>query len=294
MSKKKFKEINFVNKSSRGFQFDCVSYQDLLQKKPDDHSQFEFHRLSFYGILLCTDKVGVHNVNFQDYKLKEGTLLTLRKDNVHKFYSTNAKGILLVFTENFVLSYSNKIQATKAFQLFNEMLASPRLQLNNAELNEINALMQMILAEYKDAQDDHSANILRSLLQVIITKLFRIKSQKNIVFSNQKHLAKFLELQAHVEKECFQHKTVAYYAKAMGVTTKTLNNITQNIIEKSAKSFIIQIVITHSKRLIINSTDSLTEIAFQTGFEDPTNFFKYFKKYAGLSPREFRESNLPT
>jgi len=75
----------------------------------------------------------------------------------------------------------------------------------------------------------------------------------------------------------------------MGVTSRTLNNVTQSVIGKSAKAFIDQVLILHVKRLIINSSLSLTEIAYESGFNQPTNFFKFFRKNTGLSPKEFRE-----
>ena len=101
----------------------------------------------------------------------------------------------------------------------------------------------------------------------------------------------FLEFQELVEKECFNHKKVSFFVNKIGITNKTLNNITQSIIHKSAKSIINDIVIIQSKRLIINSQATLTEIAYQVGFDEPTNFFKYFRKYVGVSPSQFREMN---
>lgn len=288
--KKKFTEIEFKNSQRYKSDFDLVRLEDVLRLKPKDHNQFEFHRVSFYAILLCTDRYGEYNLNFKDYSLKKGSLFTFRKDNIHKFYRGETKGYLLVFNDNFVLSHTNETEASKTFLLFNEMLASPKLQLNEIEYNEIKTLIDLIKEEYFNRHDDYSVNIVRSYLQVIIIKLFRIKSKDNVVLNNQKYLSRFLEFQALVEKECFSNKKVAYYAQKMGLTTKTLNNITQSIIHKSAKTLINEIVIIHSKRLIINGDESLTEIAFQVGFDDPTNFFKYFKKYSGLSPNEFRNS----
>ena len=196
-----------------------------------------------------------YNVNFKDYDLKKGTLFTLRKDNIHKFYKSKAKGLLLLFTENFILNHSNQLDASKTFLLFNEMLASPKLQLTEVEYSEIMTLINLIKKEYFDANDDYSFNIVRSFIQIIITKLFRIKSKGNVVFDNRKYLSMFLQLQELVEKECFNHKKVSFYAREMGVTSKTLNNVTQSIIHKSAKTFINEIVIIQSKRLIINSQE---------------------------------------
>ena len=285
--KKQFTEIKF-DKSTGKFQFDCVNFEEVLNKTPTDHNQFEFHKLSFYAILLTTENGGTYNLNFKDYRYKKGTLFTIRKDNIHKFYKSKAKGVLLVFTENFIINHSSELEASKIFLLFNEMLASPKLQLNKVEFNEIITLIDLIKQEYIEVKDDYSSNIVRNFVQVIITKLFRIKSKDNIVFENNKYLSKFLAFQELVEEHCFENKKVSFYANKMAVTTKTLSNVTQSIIHKSAKSFINDIVIIQSKRLIINSQDSLTEISYQVGFDEPSNFFKYFTKYAGISPSQFR------
>ncbi len=286
--KEEFREISF-DKSTGKFQFDCVGYEDILKKKPTDHSQFNFHKVSFYVLLLITHHEGNHNLNFKDYSLKKGTLITLRKDNIHKFYKSNAKGVVIVFTENFIVNHSNELEASKIFLLFNEMLASPKIQLNDIEYKEITSLINWIKKEYAEINNDtHSSNIIRKFVQILILKLFRIKSKYNISLANSKYLSMFLEFQSLVEKQCFEHKKVSFYAKEMGVSTKTLNNVTQSIIQKTAKSLINDIVIIHSKRLIINSQDSLTEISYQVGFDEPTNFFKYFMKYSGVSPSQFR------
>jgi len=286
--KKQFKEIQF-DKSTSEFQFDCVNYEDILKRTPTNHNQFEFHKVSFYVILLFTENEGDYNLNFKEYKFKKGTLFTLRKDNIHKFYKGDGKGMLLVFTENFIVNHSNELEASNTFLLFNEMLASPQLQLNEVEYAEVTTLINLIKQEYFKVSDGYSPNIVRNLIQIIISKLFRIKSKDNTVFDNNKYLSMFLELQELVEKNCFENKKVSFYAKKMGVTSKTLNNVTQSIIQKSAISFINDIVIILSKRLIINSQDSVTEIAYQVGFDDPSNFFKFFKKHSDVSPSEFRE-----
>ncbi len=285
-----FTEIRFENNHSRKSHFDLVSLEGIFQRKPTDHSQFEYHKLSFFVILICTDNEGQYNVNFKDYTLKKGSLFTLRKDNIHKFYKSEAKGLLLVFTVDFILNNSNRIDSSKTFLLFNEMLASPHLQLNKNEYKDITIIIDLIKEEYLKNNDVHSKDIIRSYLQVITTKLFRIKSKTKTTLRKHKYLPMFLQFQELVEKDCFNHKKVAYYAKQLAVTAKTLNNVTQSIIHKSAKVFINEIVIIQSKRIIANSNESLTEIAFKVGFNDPTNFFKYFRKYTGLSPSQFRKS----
>jgi len=291
--KKKYKEIQF-DRNSSDFQFDIIDFQDLLKRKPADHSQFEFHKVTFYVILLITEGSGKYNHNFIDYSYKKGSLFSVRKDNIHKFYKSNAKGSLLIFNDDFILNHSNELDASNTFLLFNEMLASPKLELKKNELEEVLNFIKSIKEEFHIISDNYSPYIVRSLLQIVTTKLLRIKSKNNEQLRSKHYLSQFLEFQILVERHCAEHKKVSFYAQQMGLSTKTLSNITLSIIDKAAKAFIIEIVILHSKRLIINSTDSLTEIAYQMGFDEPTNFFKYFKRYTTLSPRQFREKHQKT
>ncbi len=287
--KKQTPQINFNAKRPYG-KFDMITLEEIFEEKPQDHSQFEHHRISFYVIVIILDKTGKHSIDNIDYSYKKGTVFTLRKNCIHKFYKSNAKGKFLVFTEDFVIRYSDKNDILKLFQLFNEMFGSPKLQLNNSDFTEIHTIIKQIENEFLAINDKQSIEVIKSLLHILIIKLFRIKSIGNDNFENKKYYLKFITLQELIEKECFESKKVSYYANKMGITTRTLNNITQSVIGINAKSFIDVILIHQIKRLVFNSQLSFKEIAHQAGFDEPTNFFKYFKKKTGISPKQFKEN----
>ena len=77
----------------------------------------------------------------------------------------------------------------------------------------------------------------------------------------------------------------------MGVSAKTLNNIVKDVVNTSAKSFIDERTVMRIKRLLISTDHSIKEIAYLAGFSDPTNFYKYFKKFADSSPEAFRQAH---
>jgi len=270
----KVKEIIFDKKKTGNDYFDLVPLQDIYHRKPPDHDQFDHHKISFFVIVIITEKDGQHSINYKDYSYKKGTIFTLRKNSIHKFYKAKAKGKFLVFTEDFVIRNSDKIGTLKLFQLFNEMLGSPKLQLNKTDFAEVALLLDQINNEFSNKNDGHSLEIIRSLTQVLIHKLFRLKLRDIDNLGDEKYHLKFISLQELVERDCFESKHVSYYANKLGVTSRTLNNITQSVIGKHAKSFIDDIVILQIKRLLVNSQLSFTEIAYESGFDDPTNFFK--------------------
>lgn len=286
----KVEHIKFNNQTLPKAQFDLVRLEELFKRKTLDHNPEERHKVDFFIIIIITEGQGIHTIDFTDYPYQKGSILTIRQDQIHKFNIGKAKGFLLLFTDDFLVSYLEKLEALKSLQLFNEFLGVPKVQLDNQEFIEMIALVNDIEKEYFKRRDDYAMGIIRSLLHIFIAKLYRSKSKKKLIIQNRKYLSEFLSFQQLVEKDCFETRKVSDYARKLGFSTKTLNNVVQSIVDKPAKTFIDEIVITQIKRLLINSTLTIKEIAYTAGFDEPTNLYKYFKRYTHFSPEAFRQA----
>lgn len=290
--KNQLPEIGFNNQNNPKYSyFDIVKVEELLQKNLI-HDIEKNHSVQFYIIFFVNEGQGYHTIDFTDYSYKKGTVFLIRKDQVHKFFrSVDVKGHLLIFTEEFIIGHLNRMEALKSIQLFNDSLSFPKIELNNPkDFSDLYALIKHLEYEYY-TKDNFSIGITRSILHILITKLFRIKSKSGHFVGKKKYMSEFLVFQDLVEKNCFESRKVQDYAKKMGVSTKTLNNIVNDVVNVSAKSFIDERTIMQIKRLLISSNDSVKEIAYDAGFSDSTNFFKYFKKSTGSSPEVFRQEN---
>ena len=289
--KKELPEINFDNQDNPKSFFDIVKIEDLLRRDLD-HDIGKNHLVKFYIIFFAYEGEGYHTIDFADYNYKKGTVLLVRKDQIHKFFrSPTVKGYLLIFTEEFIISHLNRMEALKCMQLFNDSLSFPKIELKEeGEFPDFTVLLKHLEVEY-NVKDSYSIGITRSVLHIVITKLFRIKANQGHFVERNKYMSQFLEFQKLVEEDCFKSKKVQYYAQKLGVSTKTLNNIVNEVSNNSAKDFIDERTIMQIKRLLISTDDSIKEIAYTTGFSDPTNFFKYFKKFTDSSPEVFRQAH---
>ncbi|CAL2063439.1 AraC family transcriptional regulator [Tenacibaculum sp. 190524A05c] len=289
---KEVKEIKFNNLKNPNSQFDIIELRELLSRTELDHDLTVIHRVEFYHIFFVIEGTGKHTIDFTDYEFKKGTLFTLRKNQLQKFSKDyNANGYLLIFTEDFLISHFNQIEISKSIQLFNNLLIMPKIELNSEEFNDLMELVNRIKAEYFEAYDDFSGGIIRSALHMIITKLFRIKTKNSDHLLHKKYFNEFVQFQQLVEQHYAETKKVADYASKMNCSSKTLNNICNSIIGKSAKVVIHEVVITQIKRLLISTNLSVTEIAYAVGFEEPSNLYKYFKQHSGTTPELFRKSS---
>lgn len=289
--KKQLPEISFNNQNHPKSYFEIVKVEDLLQRGLD-HDIDKNHLVKFYIIFFVYEGEGYHTIDFTDYNYKKGTVLLIRKDQVHKFFnSTNVKGYLLIFTEEFIISHLNRMEALKSMQLFNDSLSFPKIEFNNKEeFSDFTILIKHMESEYH-TKDDFSIGITRSVLHIVITKLFRIKTKTGHLVGQKKYMSQFLAFQKLVEEDAFKSKKVQYYAKKLDISTKTLNSIANDVVNISAKSFIDERAIMQIKRLLISTDYSIKEIAYTAGFSDSTNFFKYFKKFTNSSPEVFRQSH---
>ncbi len=266
--------------------------EDLYRRRDLDHSISDLHVVEFYNILLIEEGHGKHTVDFTDFTCEPGTVLAIRKDQLHRFWPNDQlKGSLIIFTTDFLVSYLEQLESQKSLQLFNEMLGSPKLQLPEDRFREISALVSRMQREYFEINDNYSLGIIRSELHILINQLYRLKSGQKQMIADRKYLSEFIELQKLVEVQASQSLKVQEYARQMGVSAKTLNNICKSTINKTAKEFIDEICIKQIKRLLINTEWSVKEIAYASGFEETTNFFKYFKRHTTLTPEQFRTSS---
>ena len=290
--KEKTKNIKFRNNQNPNSQFDLIRLEELFLRKDLNHSPEALHRVAFYIVLFIEEGQGYHTVDFTDFKCSRGTLITIRKDQIQKFFrGNNLKGSLLLFTDEFLVSYLEEMEAQKTMLLFNELLGVPKLQLKDANFQNVQQLINRIKEEYFQVDDKHSLSIIRSELHILITILFRIKANSEKIDFERKYLREFVLLQQLSEKNITKTTKVKDYAIMMGLSTKTLNNITQSIVHKSAKEFIDEICTKQIKRLLINTELSIKEIAYQSGFEETTNFYKYFKRQTQITPEQFRTNH---
>ncbi len=74
----------------------------------------------------------------------------------------------------------------------------------------------------------------------------------------------------------------------MGISKKTINLATRAIVDMSAKEFVNSRLFLEIKRYLSQGELLNYEIAEILGFDEPANMTKFFKKYEGISPKEFR------
>lgn len=93
-----------------------------------------------------------------------------------------------------------------------------------------------------------------------------------------------------LHKNIATHRNVSYYADKLGISEGHFNRLLKKASGKSPSEWIIFMTINLAKNHLSNTKKSIKEIAIDLNFPEQFTFRKYFKKYVGISPKEFRKA----
>ncbi|WP_299780865.1 helix-turn-helix transcriptional regulator [uncultured Formosa sp.] len=248
------------------------------------------HRTEFYQIIWFKKGSPKHMVDFNPIEIKPNSILFVDKNSVQCYDSdTPIDGEILLFSDNFFCKTEADTKFLRSCMLFNDLHALSNIELNTGLTKVFNSFFQLIKTELKTNADSFQSDILRGYLQNILLISERARQHKQITKINKgPDLEIVIRFRDLLDRQFHVLKSVSKYCMQLSVSEKRLNAATLKIMAITPKQMIDSRIILEAKRLLAHTTDSVKEIAYTLGFEEPTNFVKYFKKHQQVTPLEFR------
>jgi len=287
---KEIPNIKFRSNHSKVKGIEIITLQNLVKRKKDlGHFPEKAHRLNFYMLIYFTEGKTEHLVDFIWYKVRKNTLLYLTKGQINAFkFNEDVRGFVIIFSEIYFKKQLNKLSKNAVMQIFTSHLFSPKIQVP-IESN-IPQYINLFHEEFlKENLTFNKSNILDSLYTIIFSKLEQLKKHQTIHIEEPYKLELFLKFKILLEKYYSKSRNANFYAVKMNMTYQHLNTICREVVDVTVKQFIDEFIILEAKRMLINSSIKSSELAYRIGFEETTNFVKYFKKHTGVTPNHFKK-----
>ncbi|WP_172435963.1 helix-turn-helix domain-containing protein [Sediminicola luteus] len=168
------------------------------------------------------------------------------------------------------------------------------LHLSEKEKSILHLLTQSLKAESSDKLDNYSTDIIVSNIEVILNHCKRFYGRQFITRQiHNKGIASRFEalLTDYFESGKLRLQglpSVKYCADQLHLSPNYLGDLLKQESGKSAKDHIHFFLIEKAKNLLLNSSSSITEIAYDLGFGQRQSFSKLFKQKTGMSPSEYK------
>jgi AraC-like DNA-binding protein len=282
----KIKRISF--KEGLPLEIEVISIADTLSKH---HNNIAFpHRDNYYNIFFYQKGKANHIVDFKSIEVQPNSFVFVNKNRVQMLDPKGGyDGKFLLFTETFFDKYPDDIKYLRNNILFNDLLEEPVLNLKKG--SPIISIFNEIELEIARPNDVLKHDILHNLLHNLL--LFAERERRSTGFNKIRKGEEFdytILFKNLLEDHYKEIKSVERFALMMSVSEKKLNKATNQVLGKSPKEIIDERVVLEAKRLLAHTSNSIKEVGFELGFDEPTNFIKYFKKHVGKTPIEFRGS----
>lgn len=270
-----------------------MTFEELFQafREAESHDPFAPHKIKFNLILLVTKNAYSHFIDFKSHELKEGSSLFVSRNQVHYFNDglLKAKGYAVFFNHLFVDKHYFLNDNLRLNRLFNYHIESPVIHQKEMGQDNLVPLIAELHKEYGSENKFVKSEMLASLLRLILLKAERAKELHAFSNVSAYWLETFSNFRDLLEIEYVNTRNSKFYASELIVSYKLLNDIVKKMTGKTVKAFIDAFVTTEIKRYLISTALSVNEISYKTGFEDPTNMVKFFKKNTDVTPFKFRQ-----
>lgn len=249
-----------------------------------------------YGISLKKVVSGQLNYGRTKYDFSNGALIfisprqVLQWDNSAVFEN---QGFSINFHEDYIKG-TELAQQIKKYSFFSYSV-NEALHLSPREEKQIEAIVDNIELEYNNNPDQYSKEIIISQLSTLLKYANRYYERQ---FINRKELSNDLLdqftqwLEDYFSTGQLAEKgipSIERIADKLSLSQRYLSDTLKKETGKTTTEHLQLYLINESKNILLNPSKSISEVAYELGFEYPQYFSRLFKKKEGMSPSQYRE-----
>ena len=264
--------------------------------------------LTYGAILICRKGKARLNVNYKDWELYEGAVITLFPNDVVELKvdgdckspeTENGDCKSPQTANNFqaeILKYNPSLLREASLQLEQTVYSSLRKdrcrQDTPVVTNIINGMFSLLKVYFDQSECTCISQLVLCQLKAFFIG-FHEYLQRNPQYrpdevKSYRVRELFNRFMMLLEKDYKISRDVNYYAAQMNISSKYLTNIVNQVTGHTPKTIIGQYVILQLKLHLKRSTQSIKEMAWEFHFADVSFFCRYFKKHTGLTPQQIR------
>lgn len=252
----------------------------------------------FYVVALKKDCAGGKcRYGQQYYDFDEGIMYFIAPNQIMQFEDVllnGVKGFVMVIHPDFLQGFPLAKQI-KDYGYFS-YATNEALHLSEKEEKSIMHIVENVSKEIDDNMDAYTQDLLVSNIELLLKYcdrfynrqfLTRKKVNTDLLTKLENLLDDYLKNEGLLEKGI---PTVQFVAGELNLSPNYLSDMLRIQTGQTTQQHIQNRVIEKAKEMLTTTNKSVSEIAFELGFEHPQSFHRLFKNRTTLSPLEFRQS----
>ncbi|AWG20422.1 AraC family transcriptional regulator [Flavobacterium faecale] len=222
---------------------------------------------------------GFHYVDSVAYKIEPPIVFGISNNEVHHWeIDTVPEGFVIIVKDGFLEKTIDKHINQQLYRLNKEQVIKVQPD------ESIDKLFEVLCLEMK--QHSIQKEVVEGSLKALLGKI--------IGYSNRVECMVEIDKAVHFEELLLQElrNDVAFYADLMSINVAQLNAICKKSFSKTASQVITTHIIQESKRQLLYTDRTISEIGYSLDFKDVSHFVKYFKRHTAITPLTFKQNGI--
>jgi AraC family transcriptional activator of pobA len=250
------------------------------------------HKHTFYHVVFFTEGAGNHSIDFKSFPVKPYQIYFMAPGQVHRWnFEGPVDGYIINFSGEFFQSFLLRPDYLEGMPFFTGNVDDEVIDLTADVQQQVTGLFEQLIKEsyepYRMGMD-----MIRTLMLQLFILVARQSEQSSQITAPTYNYTLLQSFRKLTDKNFTNLKLPKDYAALLYITPNHLNALCNDMLGISAGEVIRNRVILEAKRLLVNLDLNITEIAGKLNFADNSYFTKFFKKYTGVTPEEFRKNPI--
>ena len=235
----------------------------------------------YHEVIFLTDGAGTHQIEDEVHEVAPGSIFFLTPGQVHCWDFTRIpRGYVLMFRAEWLqAAFTGLPPAWPAlYTVPAHLTLSPGDRWQR---------LDRLMCNLMDLEPAGPGHMQAAYLYLILEELGQARTQPGAP-ARPGDLASLERFRRLVEQAFRTERELDHYAGQLGLSPRKLNALCQRLSGRSARDLIRERILLEAKRLLTHSDATISEIAYELGFHDPSHFVKFFKQLTQLTPGAFR------
>jgi len=234
-------------------------------------------------------------VDFACYDTEQPTLFFVSPNQYLEIEAAGQEsGYFIFYNRDFYCIQIHDQEVACDGLLFNNIRNMPKVEVSDAENAFLGGLFKEMIQEFH-LNDSSLEEMVRTYLKQLLIRATRSWKRQHLtheVTDQQSDLEFFRKFTRLVEEHYKSKHTVADYADFLCMAPKTITHKFNRLRLPQPNEVIKNRIILEAKRLLVHTSLTAKEIAYDLGYNDPAYFSRLFQTKTGESPSGFRANFL--
>ncbi|QEN09581.1 AraC family transcriptional regulator [Oceanispirochaeta crateris] len=268
---------------------DDENFLFILDSHHRNDFSMNFHRHDFYELSFVMDGEGLCQ-SLEDGQIKSSPI---RRDNIiltdgrmpHRAVDKTGlplEQLIIIFDKPYLDKMKDNVLIEKTLEEKNPLILSGIL--HTAPLKPF---FREILNEMK-AKESGKDSLIFSIFSRLLVQIIRAGEDTKKAHCDDNRINRVLD---YIHTNFFMNITIQTVAEISSLSLRQFSDVFKRETGRTFTQYINHLRIEKAKTALISTRLSITEIAFEIGYDDLSYFTRRFKEQEGLSPRAYKKKN---